>query len=746
MIRRSVLLAGAILYIWDGSTGVLAQTPAAPAAGAARPSIEIPRVSTPPRLEDFLNGTPPGAAVSDFRQREPHDQQPASEQTTAYLSYDGEHLYVGFVCTAKDPSSVRAHMLKREDIFSDDWVGVLIDTFHDRQRSYFFASTPLGIQLDGIVTDGQNDDFSFDTLWQTHGRLTPTGYVVLFAVPFKSMRFPPASGPQTWGLGLARAIPQNSETSFWPGITNNVNGFVAQYATMTGLEGVSPGRNVQLIPYQTFTAAHFLDRNVPAYDSDVTERVGIDGKLVLHDSLTVDLTANPDFSQVESDEPQVTINQRFEVFFPEKRPFFIENAGYFSTPNTLFFSRRIHDPQFGGRMTGKTGSWAIGALTIDDRDAGRDLPPEDPAHGDRAFGGVFRALREFPNQSRLGGLVTLRNFAGSYNRVASADTRVRLNKKWFAVGQAIVTDTKPLAGTSSSGGALYASVERSGNTLAGNVSYTDFSPDFHTDLGFIPRTDIRRIESFWALRARPKTGFVTSWGPNSYGLVDWDYRGVLQDWIVRFPFEMNFKGQTNLFVRHVQSGERFEGIMFRERETLFNFFTNYWKALSTGVSYAFGTRPNYYPGPGLSPFLADFNDIFFSLTVLPVGGLRLDETYIYSGLRVPSSTASGSSIFDNHIIRSRASYQFNRELSLRAIVDYNAVLANPSLVALDRTKHVTADILLTYLVHPGTAVYVGFTDGFDNVRLEDGGLSPITNPTTSTGRQIFVKTSYLFRF
>jgi uncharacterized protein DUF5916 len=743
MTGRPFGLLAAIFYLCPA--GAAAQTTPTAASVSPRPSIDIPRVGTPPKIEDFLNGTPPGVAVSDFRQREPHDQEASTERTTAYLSYDDERLYVGFVCSARDPKSVRAHMLKREDIFSDDWVAVLLDTFHDRQRSYLFGSTPLGIQLDGIVTDGQNDDFSFDTLWYTHGRLTPTGYVVLIEVPFKSMRFPGASGPQTWGVALARAIPQNSEITFWPGITNNVNGFVGQYATAQGFEGVSPGRNMQLIPYATFTGARFLDRTTPAFQDDVRGRVGLDAKAVLHDSLTVDLTANPDFSQVESDEPQVTINQRFEVFFPEKRPFFIENAGFFSTPSTLFFSRRIRDPQFGGRLTGKAGSWALGALAIDDRAAGQALPLDDPAHGDRAFSGVFRALREFPNQSRLGALVTLRDFAGSHNRVASMDTRMRLNPKWFVVGQAIATETRTLAGESTSGGALYASVERSGNTLSGNVSYTDFSPDFHTDLGFIPRTDIRRVESFWALRKRPKKGFTTSYGPNSYFLVDWDYKGVLQDWIVRFPFEMNFKGQTNLFLRHVQTGERFAGIMFRERETLVSFGTNYWKALSAFIMYSFGTRPNYFPGPGLSPFLADFHDAFMGVTVLPVAGLRLDETYIYSALR-SRSTGSRESIFDNHIIRSRANYQFNRELSLRAIIDYNAVLPNSTLVALDRTKHVTADVLMTYLVHPGTAVYVGFTDGFDNVRLENGGVSPIPRPTTSTGRQVFVKTSYLFRF
>jgi hypothetical protein len=165
--------------------------------------------------------------------------------------------------------------------------------------------------------------------------------------------------------------------------------------------------------------------------------------------------------------------------------------------------------------------------------------------------------------------------------------------------------------------------------------------------------------------------------------------------------------------------------------------------MSVSVGYASGTRPNFFPPPGVSPSLADFTDASLGLTFRPSSRLLLEETYIYSRLSQP-----GSSIFDNHIARSKVNYQFSRALSIRGIIDYNAILPSESLVALERRKHLAADALLTYLVHPGTALYVGYTDGYDNLRRApaDGILTPGGAPTLSTGRQVFVKSSYLFRF
>lgn len=183
-----------------------------------------------------------------------------------------------------------------------------------------FLANPLGIQLDGVTGEGQDDDYSFDTLWHSEGRLTADGYVVRMAIPFKSLRFSNAPA-QTWGIAFGRIITRNNETSFWPYITRRIASFGTQVATLEGLERISPGRNLQFIPYGTFTSARFLEAGQSDLASDTLGRAGLDGKMVLHDAVTVDLTLNPDFSQVESDEPQVTVNQRFEVFFPEKRPF-----------------------------------------------------------------------------------------------------------------------------------------------------------------------------------------------------------------------------------------------------------------------------------------------------------------------------------------------------------------------------------------------------------------------------------------
>jgi hypothetical protein len=166
--------------------------------------------------------------------------------------------------------------------------------------------------------------------------------------------------------------------------------------------------------------------------------------------------------------------------------------------------------------------------------------------------------------------------------------------------------------------------------------------------------------------------------------------------------------------------------------------------MDVGFGMAVGTRPNYYPPSGTLPFLANFKDGQLSLTFRPASGLRLDETYIYSHLGTRSDPPG--TIFDNHIVRSKMNYQFTREFSLRVIVDYNGVLSDPSLVSLERTKHLAGDVLLTYLIHPGTAFYVGYTDGYDNIELGSSGIVSINSPTTSTGRQFFVKTSYLFRF
>jgi hypothetical protein len=253
-------------------------------------------------------------------------------------------------------------------------VALYLDTFGDGQRAYVFASNPLGIQRDAAQAEGRGEDSSFDTLFTTDGRLTEFGYVVRMAVPFKSLRFG-ASENQQWGVALGRTFVHNGYKSFWPHLTLKRETFTGQFARLLGLEKISPGVTFQFVPFGTFTRARLLDYGAPGYVNRREERAGLDGKVVIKNAFTLDMTANPDFSQVESDDPQLTINRRFELFYPEKRPFFQENANFFETPINLFFSRRIVDPDYGARLTGKAGGWIVVLLSANDRSAERRLAP-----------------------------------------------------------------------------------------------------------------------------------------------------------------------------------------------------------------------------------------------------------------------------------------------------------------------------------------------------------------------------------
>ena len=719
-------------------------------AGSARAQparVVIPRVSSPPAIADFLENTPRQAelTIDAFVQREPGDGVPVSQPTTAYLSSDSERLYVVFVCETSIDEPARAHLSARETISADDQVAVLLDTFHDGRRAYRFAANAFGIQSDALLTEGQPDDFTFDALWHSEGRIAGSRFVVWLAIPFRSLRLPPQVD-QEWGIALVRTIPRNSEESYWPIVTRRLEGVVPQFATLSGVTAVTGGRNIQMIPFVTVAPSSF--RSSPAADpvTRVDARTGLDAKLVVRDALTIDLTVNPDFSQVESDEPQVTTNQRFEVFFPERRPFFIENAGYFlygavpavrNVPETLFFSRRILDPAGGARITGKLASWAIGGLLIQDR-----------AGGTNALGkariGVARVQRELGRQSTVGVIALSRNTASRTNTVAALDARLKIGPNWVVTGFAGAAATRIAGDDDLSGFAANAQITRTSRRLLYNVFYSDRSPSFRADLGFVPRADVRQIEQYVEYRWRPSRGPVIAVGPNSYFKLNWDRRGGLQEWIVRYPFQIDLKGRTAVFVRRVESSDTFRGVRFRQHLQTVNVNSEWFSWLTVAQSLEGGTAVNFFPPAGVDPALASFLTASLTLSFRPAPRLRVDGRYLFSALKTLPEQSAGarSSIFDNHVTRATLRYQFSRPLSVRAIVDYRATRPNPSLVTLQRARQLTVDVLATYLLHPGTALYGGYTstDTIGFAEPEAGMLM------RTTARQLFLKASYLVRF
>src|SRR5712664_3163026 len=783
LIRTTLL---GIALVLAAATRVSAQASPLPAPDTAKiPLSRIPRVHRAPKLEDFLENQPREAelAVTDFRQNSPGDGTPATEPTTAYLSYDDKNLYVVFVCQ-DESGTVRVHLSRREGSDQDDGVGVLLDTFRDFHRAYFFFSNPLGVQTDAIYTEGQGYDLSFDTLWGSSGRVTKDGYVVFFAIPFKSLRF--SHGPeQTWGVALYRTILRKSEYDYWPYVTQRVEGLTQQFAPVGGIENVSPGRNIQLIPYGLLASDHFLNQPgggaPPMFLDKFEHRAGLDAKFVVKDSLSFDFTLNPDFSQVESDDPKVTVNQRFAVFFPEKRPFFIENAGFFTTPIDLFFSRQIAHPQFGSRMTGNLRKWTLGALAIDDRQPGQGFT--SGPYDTRAVDGVVRVTREFGNQSYIGGFFSSRDFADTSNRVASIDARLKFSKNWVVDVQGVHSWTRqdlnaernclsfassnPAIG-SQQGNALWADASHSGRHFSFYTNYNDFAPNFCTQLGFVNQIDIRQGTAFAGYFWRPAKSKIIDFGPTVSETVDWNHAGVLQDWQVSLGFQFDLRKQTTIAFFRGEAYELFNNIGFRKHSTSVFLTTQPYKWISFSARYIQGTGENFFPAPGLLPFLGNINRVNFGFTLRPSSRLRLDETLIYYGLgtrdgSVPPPFSPGHSIFNNYLNRTKFNYQFTKELSLRLILDYNATIANTQLFDLQRslggsddvngpfapTKQFTTDVLLTYLLHPGTAVYLGYNNGFTDLTLNPSAsppVKPLGPPNNSTSRLFFIKLSYLQRF
>ena len=758
----------------------LAATPVRlPAAGdsSSPPVVTIPRMNQPPELEHFRTMKPSGdmegqmARVKGFVQREPSDGQPASQRTDVYLGYDEKNLYVIFVAFDSEPAKVRARMVRREGFFAgDDEVRVMLDTFADQRRAYVFLCNPLGIQGDMLWTEGQGSDTAFDTLWHSRGQRTDQGFVVWMAIPFKSLRFS-ATPQQRWGLVLQRWIPRLNEQAFWPRVSSRIEGRLNQAATLEGLRDISPGRNIQLIPYAAFRSFRALDTREPENPRFERDRadpdVGLDAKFVFKDSLVLDVALNPDFSQVESDEPQVTVNQRFEVFFPEKRPFFLENASFFETPIDLVFTRRIADPQFGARLTGKLGPYALGAFVIDDESPGKRVPADDPDFGKRALFSIVRVSRDLWQQSSLGFIYTDREFGDSYNRVGGLDGRLKFGQNWVLNFQGVASATRFFDSNGElarvAGPAYDLELLRSGRSFLYQFEYNDRSPGFRTDTGFLRRADIRRFGQNLGYLFWPEGKRIINWGPRLFAERVHDHDGTRLDWSVSPAFDVEFVRQTRFSVFYNAARERLRpqdspgcpgltgSLDFSVPGYGFEFSSEYFSTLTVSGFAGWGKAINCAPPVAQEPFLADENRAEWTITLRPTTALRIDNTYILFRLR---DRASGASIFNNHIIRSKWNYQFTRELSLRVILQYDTTLTNPELTSLPTRKNFNADFLLTYLLHPGTALFIGYNGNAQNLDPalrqiappDDLGLVRPRHSFINDAKQFFVKFSYLYRF
>ncbi|NKB87221.1 MAG: hypothetical protein GKS06_03235 [Acidobacteria bacterium] len=737
-------------------------------------SLFVPRIHRPPTLDDFAGMQPPEelrdsmSLAAGFVQRTPTDGAEASRRTNVWLAHDDTALHVVFVAWDADSAAIRGRMARREDIGADDIVTVTLDTFRDEQRAYEFSTNPLGVQRDALWTEGRTSqgdgegggaDTSFDTLWSSDGRITEEGYVVIMSIPFKSLRFPRADF-QTWGIVLWRWTPRGAaEEVTWPHVSTRLEGILNQAATITGFDNISPGRNLRMIPYGTVRSFRAIDETVrgPDFVTDTVDpAAGLDAKFVVKDAIVVDATVNPDFSQVESDQPQLTVNQRFEVFFPEKRPFFLENANYFETPLSLLFTRRIANPQFGLRATGKVGGWTIGGLGIDDRAPGRTVTESSPLSGERARHGVVRISHDLPNQSNVGLMYVDRNLHDSFNRVGGVDGRVKLGQNWVTAFQAVTSSTRTLDGEQLDGPAYYARVERSGRTFNASATYRDISDEFRAETGFIPRIGIRQLDSRANYSFRPEGNVLISHGPGLNFTDTYDRNGERLDLSYNPSYGLSLAGQTTfggwmfgqeLRLRPEDYSSLTEDRQYEVQRGGFWFDTRLLRSFELNSWQGWGTAVNFVPAAGATPELGHTQDGEIVLAYRPTDRVRVSGRWLHAYL---SDATTGANIFRSDVFRARLDWQFTREFSLRLIGQYESVDANPEFTSLETTQSVNADFLATYLVNPWTALYVGYNSNSQNLELIEGATGNLLRRTKgrflNDANQLFVKLSYLFSY
>ena len=756
---------------------------AAPAAGilTGRPSLEPVRVTDAPRIDGRLDDAVWRRAtrITEFVQQQPLDGAPATEATELYLAYDTQNLYFGMQVRYSDPALIRANRSDRDQTFSDDTITLYFDPFLDQQRAYVFSVNGYGVQSDAILDSSTQaggmgggggrrgggggggrpgsgggspgggrrggmsaslaaalggaptGDTSWDALFESSGMLVADGWTAEMAIPFKSLRYPSRGRGERhrWGFQVVRSIGSKNETDVWAPISRDVAGFLPQMGLLDGLTDLSTSRNLEILP--TVTAIQFgsLDTETGAFDGGEPDpEGGVNVKYGVTPNLTFDYTYNPDFSQIESDIPQIEVNQRFPLFYPELRPFFLEGQEIFQVPGqvNLVHTRTIVDPRQGAKLTGKAGNTTVGVLVANDEAPGlvEDVHPD--LSGRTAQVAIARARYDLYAESYLGVIATDREFGDGYSRVGGVDGRFRLGRTSSVSFQAAASQHRNETDGEHSGPIFHLAYDRVGRNLSYSAAVDSVDPGFRTDTGFVQRVDTRVAQANVSYRWWPENWLV-NWGPLAGYSRNFDFEGILQDEQANVGMRGVMKNSIIWFAMANRDMERYEGIEFFKTTAFLGGGFAASRRLSAGGFFNWGDQVRY----GDDPFLGNGATATLFAAIRPMSRLNADLNFITSRLYDPRTSEQ---VFDVKIYRALTTYQFTNRLLLRNILEYNAFSGT-----------LAANLLLTYRVNAGTVFFVGYDDHYQQGDLIDSTVFP-TMRFEQTNRAIFTKLSYLFRF
>jgi hypothetical protein len=728
------------------------------------------RSVSPPRLEvelevDGVLDEPAwkeAAVLEGFHQYQPVDGRPAEERTEVRVLYTPDAIAFGIVAYDRDPGSIRSTVADRDNIDSDDHVTIHLDTFHDRRRSFFFAVNPRGVQQDGVRTEGSTSpgqafggetDVNPDFTWESKGRVDDQGYVVEVRIPFMSLRYPGGGGVQRWGVNVQRVTQRTGYVDTWTDVRRASASFLAQEGVLEGLHDMRRGVLLEAQPFVTATANG--TRTGGTFEREgVDPSAGLNLKLGLTSDLSIDATVNPDFSQVESDVGQVTVNERFDLFFPEKRPFFLEGIELFATPNQLVYTRRIATPIVGGKLSAKLGRWNVAHLTAVD-----ELP------GDDAIFNVSRVRADYGSNSTAGFVFTDRLVDGRHNTVLAADTRFVFGKLYFVRAQVggSRTDedgvrTSPL---------WHLEYDRTGRAWGFNYRVTGIGPDFEGDAGFVPRNDVVDASAFNRVSFYGGPGALVE-QVNVFGGFRgiWAYREFGDERPAESALELNgsaqLRGGWNLEMQTALSSFHYAPQDFSGVTTVagapyhpedvtgapgveLSIATPSYKAFDASMELEHEAVPIYDEGSE-----GRETEVGASVNVRLGGSVRFGGLLAWSRI---TRREDGSEFAEALIPRLKVEVQPHRSLFGRVVAEYQAertdtwrdaatgrpLLVDGRPVPSRDTRGLRLDVLLSYEPTPGTVAFLGYGSSLDDL------ASSRANTLRRETDGFFLKLAYLFR-
>ncbi len=709
--------------------------------------LNIPYIEQSISVDGVLNETVWSKAlkISLSYEIKPAENIPAIVSTTAYIFEDGENIYVGFDARDDSPKNVRAYLSDRDELFNSDYVTIAFDTFNDSRKAFKFYVNAAGVQADSIIDEiTSGNDFGWDTIWQSMGKVNSKGYVVEMSIPLKSLRFEDNDQVKRWGIRFSRILNRNLRFEFSNVPDDRDNDCqLCQFSTFAGFEKTIPAHNLTLIPAMTATRNDSRDllNGGDWNDGSFDIRESLDLRWGINQNLFLNATINPDFSQVEADEIQLEANKRFAVFVPEKRAFFLDGADYFSNWSRFIHTKLFAEPEYGLKVTGKQDKHSFGVMSLTDKDTTFLLPGNQGSRlvslaGRKSENQMLRYRYDLGKQGNIGMTYTDRNATDYSNKMFAIDGKYWFGQSDFFKFQLMSSENLyPLEvqqtqgfeqDKDTSGNAFSVNYKHAARDWEWQLTHHRFGEGFRADSGFVSRSNWTSNAGTFTRRWYPEV--QNQWWTNMRLSGRWQRDGDLADKLLKkeriVQFEV-FSQYQSLISASISRNEE----EFLQRIYPLDSYNAYLEVtplpgLDLILDYVWGNEIDFSDSSDrLKPRKGDVNTLVANIDYQFDQHIKFTVEYIDKRLQVLEQT-----VFDINLYNFRAAYQLNVNSFIRLTIQANSVQSDQSLAS---------QWLYSYRVNPFTLFYLGYSDqGFQTTEL---------NHLRKVDRTLFMKFSYAWQ-